>query len=199
MQERLTRLAFEVDTQDLMEADIKLRALGSALDKLARKARTVELTPFRKNATRKLKNMIFSFAMNITNAAMLNTPVGDESKIDETVNFRYFKLYESREDRFGIEMTPGFHQGAWVYSETKNPQFDPNIYDMSQVTRSIRKDFKANYNLGDTFYIAAKGPAFGLFESGVIPTPDKNGIVKPTMDTVMAIYRQDMIAAYKAG
>lgn len=194
--DKLTRLAFEVNTAELLEAEISFRALGNALTKLSRRAKRVEIPPFRKNATRKMKNMILSFAINITDTAMLNTPIGDIQKIDEKTNFRYWEMYDVRADAYGIEMIPGFHQSSWRYSETKNPVFDPEIYGLNKAEANVIKDFKLNYKIGDTFYIAAKGPAFGLMESGVIDTPSQGGIVQPTIQQVMATYKVDMMAAY---
>ena len=54
-------------------------------------------------------------------------------------------------------------------------------------------------DLGDKFYIAAKGPAFAIFEGGNNPQVGPEGIVKPTLDSVMAVYANTLLNAYKRG
>jgi len=198
----LSRISFRIDTSQMREADLKLAALGNAISKVQRKVVKLEMPPFRKNAVRKLKGMAFALAMNVADAASDNTPVGDDDKIAAGLNpgasrnaASYARLYANRLASYGINMQAGFHAGAWRYSETKVPTFSPDVNSYETMISMLRASFMANFQLGDTFYIAAKGPAYKFLESGVIPSaPD--GIVKPTMQQVLATYRSDLLAAY---
>ncbi len=189
----LGRISFKIDTTGLKEGDLSLQALGNALDKLRRKKTSLEMPDFRKNAIRKLKNVAYALAVNVASNAYANTPVGDADKI--ATSKQYFNMYKYRAQRYGIAITPGFHAGAYSYAETKIPKFDREIKSFDQMLANLKMDFEANFELGDVFYIAAKGPAYTLFEKGFIDSaPD--GVVKPTLQSIMSSYKADINAAY---
>lgn len=189
----LSRISFKIDTTGLKEGDLSLQALGNALDKLRRKKHSLEMPDFRKNAIRKLKNVAYALAVNVASNAYVNTPVGDSDKIASSKE--YFKMYQMRSYKYGIDITPGFHAGAYSYAETRIPKFDKEIKSFDQMLSKLKLDFESNFELGDVFYVGAKGPAYALFEKGYIDSaPD--GVVKPTLQSIMSSYKADITAAY---
>lgn len=189
----LFRISFKIDTSELLDGEIKINALGNALDKLARKSKRVDDFTFRKNATKKLKNMVIALAKNVATNAYENTPVGDESRLEYDNN--YLKLYRQRATKFGIDIAVGYHRGAYSYSDSKIPEFHGQILSYDEMISNIVYDVKSNYKIGDTFYIGAKGPAYGFFEKGFIASaPD--GVAKPTIESIMQTYAFDLQAAY---
>lgn len=197
----LSRVGIRVNTAEMLEADIKLTGLGNALDALARRSKKVQLPQFRKNAVRKLKNMVYALAENIILNMNINTKVGDidrlmagyaENPTREATAYR--RLYEMRQERYGLPVDVGYHAGSFSYSMTPSPPLVPVIRDQVDMLADFRRDFYKSYKLGDTFYIAATGTAFRYMEMGKIGNP--SGIIKPTIASVMNTYAFDMVAAY---
>ena len=197
----LSRVGIRVNTAEMLEADIKLTGLGNALDALARRTKKVQLPKFRANAVRKLKNMVYALAEDIILSMNINTKVGDidrllagyaENPTREASAYR--RLYEMRQDRYGLPVDVGYHAGSFFYSMTPSPPLVPVIRDQVDMLADFRRDFYKSYKLGDTFYIAATGPAFRYMEMGKIGDP--SGIIKPTIASVMKTYAFDMAAAY---
>ena len=199
----LSRVGIRVNTAEMLEADIKLTGLGNALDALARRSKNVKLPPFRANAVRKLKNMVYALSENIILNMNVNTRVGDierlmagysEGASREATAYR--RLYEMRQDMYGLPVDVGYHAGAFQYSMSPAPAFVPEIRDQMEMLAEFWRDFYSSYKLGDVFYIAAQGPAYRYMEMGKIG--DVQGIIKPTIDSVMSTYKFDMAAAYAA-
>lgn len=197
----LSRVGIRVNTAEMLEADIKLTGLGNALDALARRSKNVKLPPFRANAVRKLKNMVYALSENIILNMNVNTRVGDierlmagysEGASREATAYR--RLYEVRQDMYGLPVDVGYHAGSFSYSMTPSPTLVPVIRDQVDMLADFRQDFYKSYKLGDTFYVAATGPAFRYMEMGKIGGP--SGIIKPTIASVMNTYAFDMAAAY---
>lgn len=189
----ISRITFKVDTSGMLSGDLSLQALGNALSKLKRKKQTLEMPNFRRNAIRKLKNVAYALALNIASNAYANTPVGDSDKIVKDA--RYRRMYAYRRNKYGIAMIPGFHAGAYSYGETSIPTFKKEIRSFDQMLSDLKADFTEQFELGDVFYIGAKGPAYGFFEKGFVDSaPD--GVVKPTIQSIMSSYKADLQAAY---
>jgi hypothetical protein len=188
--EPVSRLAIEIDTSKILEAEVKIRALGNALSKLDRKARKFDTEKFRKNATRKMKTAIEKFSLNVAQILVNNTPIGSPERLETDRGYR--RLYERRASHYGIVPEVGFHKGAWVYSETKNPQFNPEIRPESTVISEFRSNFRANYEIGDTFYVAATGPAFKYFQIGFSESFG-GGVAAPSLNQIAMIYSQAKI------
>lgn len=197
----LSRIGIRINTADFLEAEIKLTGLGNVLDKLARRSKTVKMPEFKPRAVRKLKNMVYALAENVILNMNINTKVGDidrllagyaEGASREATAYR--RLYEMRQDVYGLPVDVGYHAGSFVYSHSPAPAFVPEIRDQVDMLADFRREFYASYKLGDTFYIAAQGPAFRYMEMGKIG--QAQGIIKPTIDSVMRTYKFDMAAAY---
>lgn len=196
-----SRLAIRINTVDFGEAEIKINALGNSLDKLARRSKNVKMPEFRKNATRKIKNMVYALAENILLNMSWNTQVGDIDKLlagyaagANPTQRAYRRLYEGRQSAYGLPVDVGYHAGAYGYSMTASPQMIPEIRDQQDMLADFKRDFYAKFKLGDTFYVAASGPAYKYMEQGVIGSIE--GIIKPTIASVMRTYAFDMRQAY---
>ncbi len=197
----LSRIGIEVDTTDLRKADISLRALGNAINKLDRRKRQLEMPAFKTYAVAKLKRVVFTIAMNIASNFYMNTHQGDDERIAEgkkdtatAIDKKYFEMYQRRNRRYGIPMQAGYHAGAYSYSETKIPKLTKVVKTQAEMLEQVKRDFLNNYTLGDKFYITAKGPAYQFMQKGDIG--DGDGIVRPTIEAVMRTYSTQIQAAY---
>lgn len=151
-----------------------------------------QLQAYHEETVRSLKRMVTTFAYYVTLEASRNTPVGDFDG-----NASYQNLYKIREETYGIEATPGFHAGAWRYSEQWNDAFfDPTIYTEEQAAIGVKQDVASKVQLGKKFYIRAMGPAYSLLDKGYsYKAPD--GIVAPTLDTIASVYSLNLANYYK--
>jgi hypothetical protein len=149
-----------------------------------------QLRDLKSQVERKMVNMVVGFAYNVALSASDNTPLGVEG--------RYDNLYELRRLNYGIEATPGFHMGAWRYTESGSLSFDPNIYAPEEAVGRVMQDARASYKIGDVFYIGAKGPAYQELENGSSgKAPD--GIMRPAIQQLMSIYLTDLQSFYRSG
>ncbi len=197
----LSRIGIRINTSDFLDAEIKLTGLGNALDKLARRSKNVKMPEFKPRAVRKLKNMVYALAENVILNMNINTKVGDIGRllagfktVGSDPSNGYARLYVLRQDAYGLPVDVGYHAGAFQYSMSPAPAFVPEIRDQTEMLAEFRRDFYSSYKLGDVFYIAAQGPAYRYMEMGKIG--DVQGIIKPTIDSVMSTYKFDMTAAY---
>lgn len=195
----LGRIVIRVNTAGLKEGELKINALGTAIDNALRKAKKVhmpEKLPAR--AVRMMRNATRALALNIAMNMSLNTPIGDDERIaagasGDPAHKRYFRLYKERQTKFSIEAKAGYHQGAYKYSNTPVPTFEPEIKTRDQMLKDVKKDFIQDFKIGDTFYIGAQGPAYAAMQGkGIIG--DSN-IAKDTLREVMLVYKSVMQAA----
>lgn len=133
----------------------------------------------------RLKQMVVGFSYEFTLTAIENTPLGDADQ--------YFDLYRIRQIKYGLEPTEGFAQGSWQIDYDSNilPQ---ELYSGSEAASAAKINLM-NYNLGQKVYIANKGPYITALENGYSPQAE-NGIMKPTLDQVMASYKIDLKRHY---
>lgn len=202
----LSTIGIKIDTSDLVNADGKLQNLEDALARLStsgsknaiRGARgSSKLNfKFRANATRKMKNVVFAIAQQVTLYLNSYTIQGDEDKLNQnsaSYSYRYAKMYADRESNYGIEKEVGYHKGAYSYSESaRSVKNRTDIRDLSEMQSDLTSEFNSQYKLGDVFYINATGPAYSLFERNIIGNP----VLKPTMKSVLATYKAVAEAAY---
>lgn len=197
----LSRIGIRINTSDFLDAEIKLTGLGNALDKLARRSKNVKMPEFKPRAVRKLKNMVYALAENVILNMNVNTKVGDIDRllagfktVGSDPSNGYARLYVLRQNAYGLPVDVGYHAGAYEYSMTPAPNFVPEIRDQVDMLTKFRREFYSTYKLGDQFYIAAQGPAYRYMEMGKIGDPE--GVIKPTIESVMRTYKFDMAAAY---
>lgn len=145
---------------------------------------------------RKLELMVANFASNAAELASSNTPVVNQENIMPEGRMR--KLYEARLDEYGIAIEQGFHAGSWKYREDIGLILDPNIYAEEEVVGRVYQSARAQYKLGDTFYIQAVGPAIEKLNLGSSPQAPM-GIMQPTLEGIMSTFGINIVGLYKKG
>jgi hypothetical protein len=154
-----------------------------------------QLEEYSKDVEKRLKNMVAGFAREVALAASANTPVGNaEDIIRES---RYRQYYLDRQDEFGISAEPGYHSGAWQYSEGAM-QFSPMIFTSNEMADDVENEASASYKLGDSFAIGAIGPGYDDLESGRSGQA-RQGITAPTLAQIQASHEADLKRYYDAG
>lgn len=157
---------------------------------------TKQLEEYSLDVQKRLKNMVAGFAREVALTAGRNTPVGDlESMMTE--NSRYRNYYLDRYDDYGIPVEPGYHSGAWQYSEG-TLDFKPVIFTASEMANDVFNEAEASYQLGDSFAIGAIGPGYADLEGGSSKDAP-NGIGEPTVAEVMSAHQAQLKRYYDAG
>ena len=151
-----------------------------------------ELKAYQQDTVRRLENMVRGFAYIISQTAIENTPLGSAEE--------YFKLYELRQNRTGLEPTEGFARGSWQVNTTG--QFSMQaIYGAnsgSEALTLIKTDL-ASYKIGDTVYVGNKGFYIRLLENNYSSQTNNLGIMQPTLDSIMQTYKVDLVRLFKEG
>ena len=150
-----------------------------------------ELEKFHKDNTRKLENVVKGFAYIISKTAIANTPLGDSEQ--------YFKLYQQRQRRLGLQPVEGFARGSW--SVNTSGQFSiQEIYTVNSgsAALSLIKSDLGGYRLGQDVYIGNKGYYIKFLENGYSQQAPM-GIMQPTLETVLSTYRVDIKQLYDQG
>lgn len=132
---------------------------------------------------RKLEAAVAGFAYEASFILVSNTPIGDDLLIATNASYRNY--YQDRMNNYGLPMQAGFHKGAWEYTES-SPSFTTSINPYQGVPNGVYSSAGSSYSLGDKFYIAAKGPAFEVFELGKNDQAP-NGVLQPSVAQIMKI------------
>lgn len=148
-----------------------------------------DLENFYLEAVRKMENMVRNFSYEVSLTAIEKTPLGD--------SIAYKKLYERRERTMGLQPIEGLAQGGWQYSLDGTLDFQ-EIYSGSMALGAV-KTHAMNYKLGDTVIIGNKGPYIGLLEDNHSPQTEGQGIMRPTLESIMAIQKVSLLTYYKQG
>lgn len=151
-----------------------------------------ELKAYHADTVRRLENMVRGFAYTISKTAIENTPLGNSEE--------FFKLYELRQGRTGLEPVEGFARGSWQVNTTG--QFSMQaIYGVNsggQALALVKADL-ASYKLGDTVFVGNKGFYIKLLENNYSSQTNNLGIMQPTLDSIMQTYKVDLPRLYKEG
>lgn len=150
-----------------------------------------ELTNYQKEVDRKLGNMVKGFAYIISKTAIENTPLGNAEE--------FFKLYEYRQRRIGLQPTEGFARGSWQVSSSGEFSIQ-QIYTVNSGSSALAliKTNLSDYKLGQTIYIGNKGYYIRALENGYSDQAPM-GIMKPTIDQIMSSYMIDLKRLYDQG
>lgn len=151
-----------------------------------------ELKAYHQDTERRLKNMVTGFAYTIAKTAIEKTPLGDA----ET----YFKLYELRQNRTGLQPEEGFARGSWQ-ANTSGQFSIQTIYGATSGTEALSfvKSDLSNYKLGDTVFVGNKGFYIKLLENNYSDQTMGMGIMQPTLDSIMQTYQVDLVRLFKGG
>lgn len=154
-----------------------------------------QLEEYSKEVERKFKNMVAGFAREVALTASANTPVGSNDMYIE--NSKYRGYYLDRQNSTGIPIEPGYHSGAWQYTEG-SPDFIPVIFTSNEMANDVQNEAEISYKLGDSFAIAAIGPGYSDLENG---RSDKapEGIITPTLAQIQVAHESQLKKYYDAG
>lgn len=153
-----------------------------------------EIEEYKAEVERKLKGMVAMFAHSASMAISENIPIGDPVRL--AVDAVYAELYANREEALGIDAVPGFHRGALGYSESGNFQFMPIIFEAIEAADIVLEDVESYYNIGDSFFIGAKGPGYEALEGNSSDQTNGEGIAAPSERAIINIYKTDMKSFY---
>lgn len=148
-----------------------------------------ELKAYQQDTVRRLEKMVTGFAYIISKTAIANTPLGDAEE--------YFKLYELRQKRIGLEPTEGFARGSWQVN-TSGEFSVQLVYSGSEALSLIKTDL-GSYRLGDTLYIGNRGFYIRELENNYSDQTQGMGIMRPTLDSIMQTYKVDLVRLFKEG
>lgn len=163
-----------------------------------------EINDYRTEVERKLKGMVAQFAYEASLAISDHIPIGDalslamglESKDPKDPTAAYANYYKNRKRKYSIDTEVGFHKGALRYSE--DGDFSTLITEIKDTTEMANDVFHAaisSYNIGDTFYIGAKGPGYTALESGSSEQAP-SGFIQPSEQAIIQLYSSDMKRMY---
>ena len=151
-----------------------------------------ELKAYHQDTIRRMENMVRGFAYIISKTAIENTPLGNSEE--------YFKLYELRQGRTGLEPVEGFARGSWQVNTTG--QFSMQaIYGVDsggQALALVKADL-GSYKLGDTVFVGNKGFYIRLLENNYSSQTNELGIMQPTLDSIMQTYKVDLPRLFREG
>ena len=148
-----------------------------------------ELKAYQQDTVRRLEKMVTGFAYIISKTAIANTPLGDAEE--------YFKLYELRQKRTGLEPTEGFARGSWQVNTSG--QFSMQaVYSGSEALSLISTDLNS-YRLGDTLYIGNRGFYIKMLENDYSDQTQGMGIMQPTLESIMQTYKVDLPRLFREG
>lgn len=151
----------------------------------------LDLEKFYKEVQRKLKYMVQGFSYHIAQTAISETPLGN---LDA-----YLKLYQRRANTLGLEVAVGFARGSWQVSQTGQFKVQ-ELYTVNSgsMALSLVKSELSDYQLGQTLYIGNKGYYIGMLEGGY-SNQAPMGIMKPTLESILATYKIDLVRLYNEG
>jgi hypothetical protein len=159
-----------------------------------------EIREYTDQVEQKLQQMLGKFVEQATLAASSSTPIGSQLSIDIGRNAssgaekKYYELYTKRKEEYGIEIEPGFHQGAWGYSNSDYFNESTTIRDPIDAARNAGDEATYGHQLGSPLYVGAKGPGFSFLEKGSsAQAPDGIGVL--AIAKILAIDIKDLYDA----
>ena len=147
------------------------------------------LAAYKAEVERKLKAMVVGFAQDVASAASDATRIGHISQEGNTLS--YINHYKKRKELHNIDPIEGYHKGAWQYSEGQLT-FDESITPVGTMINEVGYQAQANYKIGDTFVIGAKGPAYEMLQG-------LDDIQGETESTIKRAYLSNLKQHYEQG
>lgn len=147
---------------------------------------------FQKVFERKLNHMVREFSYIITEEAIARTPLGNAEA--------FIERYKERQRATGLDTIEGFAQGSWQVRG--NDSFTlQTIYGTNSGTQAL---FLAQSQLYDlTFkndiYIGNRGYYIRALEGNSSLQTENLGIMKPTLDAVLQVYKISIKSIYDKG
>lgn len=152
-----------------------------------------QLEEYSREVERKLKFMVEQFAVDVVIAATENTPLGDSEK--------FAGFYSQRlTNNSGLPDAEGVSRGAWVVGLNGQLSFIPisGRNTGAEAVAEAKMDIQG-YQLGQDFVIGNAAPYIGDLEDNYSGQTNGQGIMKPTVNQVMAAHESDLKRYYDAG
>jgi hypothetical protein len=150
-----------------------------------------ELQEFYKETVRRMENMVRGFSYEIAVTAIQNTPLGD--------SVLYRELYMSRQAP--LPQVEGLARGGWQVSNDGTLEFQSALYgrDSGSAAASAAKIHLMNYKLGEVVLIGNKGPYIAMLEDNYSDQTAGQGIMQPTISSIMAVQQASLLRHYQQG
>ena len=157
---------------------------------------TKQLEEYEKEVERKLKFMVEQFAVDVVQAGVNNTPLGDSEK--------YAAFYKVRlTNETGLLDIEGLARGSWQIDLDGNLTFtnSRDSYGKNSGSNAVKKaeGQAKGYKLGQTFVIGNAAPYIGELENNSSMQTQGQGIVAPTLAEIQAAHESDLKRYYDAG
>lgn len=163
------------------------------------KANTEELlkslNDFRVGNKNKMQGMVSIFVYKATEYAIGNTPLGDD--------LTYANLYAKREtdsnwQSYGLYPFEGFARGSWrvALDGKREMQYIYGSNSGAYALQEVQGSMKA-YKLGDKVYISNYGPYIKDLEQNSSKQTNGEGIMAPTIDSVLRIASMSLKTFYE--
>lgn len=152
-----------------------------------------QLQEYKAEVERKLTRAVIKFSYYATYTATQFTPIGDAQK--------YFSFYQSRSVRMGLKAEEGLARAGWQANTSGSFDFRQDYGQGTGQDAAIDAEnaLMGSFKLGDTVFIGNKGPYIGMLEyDNYSDQTHGNGILKPTMEEVVAIYSADFKQMFDA-
>ena len=167
-----------------------------------------QLQEFHKDAVKRMENMVEIFSYKIAWQAIENTPYGNSAD--------YIKLYNAPSRLKYMQPLEGSAKGGWgIWMNKYSREMVPLRADSENATntKSFAEHDSKQYKLGDTVYVVNSVPYVSTdgwsysnykngdpvrsLESGASDQAP-NGIMQPTLDSILGIYQLQLNEFYKA-
>ena len=150
-----------------------------------------QLEDLYKETVRKFENMVRGWSYEVTLTAIGNTPLGNNAA--EPVG--NLASYLRRQQEYGFLPEPGLARSGWQAKPNGNLTFQEH-YDPGIALSGVRSSM-ASYRLGQDVWIGNRGPYIKLLEDNFSNQTNGDGIMKPTLQSIEALYRSDFAKYYK--
>lgn len=159
-----------------------------------------QLLKLKSQVEMKLEGMVREFSYNVADQAITNTPLGDSDKNWEW----YLKRIEDKKwQSYGLLPDEGFAQGSWQVVTSKSSvslnQVDNYGKNSDQAALSSVKSNMTSYQLGNIVIIGNKGPYIMNLENNYSDQTNGQGIMKPTLQIIQAVYSTQLKVYYDRG
>lgn len=139
------------------------------------------------DTVRRLEQMVRGFSYEIALTAIEKTPLGDA----ET----YAARYANRERLTGLQPVAGFARGSWQVALDGTLEVQ-ELYSGTAAASAVQIHM-LNYKLGEQVIIGNTGPYIEQLENNYSIQTLGEGILKPTLDSILQVYKADLLRYYK--
>ena len=144
--------------------------------------------------TRKLEQMIRGFSYAVVTTATENTPMGDYMLFSDLYDLR---KTDPSNSAYGLRSYHGFARGSWNIDFHGELKIVENYGSFSGAKATDQaKQSLLQYTLGDSVMISNQGPYIMKLENNHSKQTNQEGIMQPTMETVMSVLKFNLANYY---